>query len=422
MTVGMSPKMFPLYHCPKTILRSQCLLSLVGRPALGLAFLHLKKIIPMKKIIFTLITLLTSLQLSNGQTSLPSTNSRRIPTTALQGLALPFFDARHGAMGDAGVATSPDYVDIFWNPAKTAFAPTKWGFYSSYTPWLTSLFTDMYLSKIGVNYKLPDNRSAISLNFTLFNQGLFQSVDPNGQLFGTYNPREWALGLNYAKKLSPNFSMGIGLKYLNSSLYGGVLGGMQTATTIAADISIFHQNVDSTKLINLNYGIYISNLSGRISYGGTASEFIPTNLKIGIAPTLNIDKHNTVTLAIDANKLMVPTPVYNASGGYISPSSAIGDILGSFSDAPDGLNEELQEIIWSMGLEYWYDKKVAIRIGKFIESENKGGRNFTTFGVGVKIIKRINVDLAYMQNEVTGSPIGNLWRGNITFGIGKMYQ
>ncbi len=380
----------------------------------------------MRKTFITLIIIFTTFQLITAQTSVPLTNQRRVPAPAIPGLILPFFDARHGALGEAGVATSPDYADIFWNPAKTAFASTKWGFYSAYTPWLTGLVSDMYLTKIGVNYKLPNNNSALSLNFTLFNQGLFQATDLNGQALGNFNSYDWALGVNYSKKLTPKLSFGVGLKYLKSNLLVGLnttsLYGYQigAASTIAADISIFHQDIDSTKLINLNYGVYIANLSGRISYGGTESNFIPTNLKIGIAPTLNINKQNTVTLTIDANKLMIPTPTYDANGKLIPAKTAIGGILGSFGDAPDGLSEELQEIIWSMGLEYWYNKTVALRVGKLIESENKGGRNFTTFGVGVKIIKRINVDLAYMQNEASGSPIGNLWRGNITFGIGKI--
>ena len=381
----------------------------------------------MKKIIFTFITLFTTLQFSNGQTSIPIINQKRILTPSIAGLGFYPADARHGALGEAGVATSHDQADIFWNPARTAFAETRFGLYSAYEPhWLKSLVNDMSFIHVGAYYKFKNNRSAVSINYTNFNQGLFQSTNSNGQSLGNLSSNEWALGINFAKKLSPNFSLGIGIKYMKSNLLLGINTGSlysyqsQPATTVAADISIFHQDTDSTKLINLNYGVYISNLSGRINYGGTESNFIPTNLKIGIAPTLKINKHNTLTLAIDANKLMIPTPTYDINGKIIQPLTAIGGIVGSFGDAPDGLSEELQEIIWSMGLEYWYDKKIAIRIGKFIESENKGGRNFTTFGIGVKIIRRINVDLAYMKNEQIDSPVGNLWRGNITFGIGKI--
>ena len=372
----------------------------------------------MKKIT-TLVSFLLLVYFSQAQT--PSITSSRTPSPAISGIGLPFSDARHAALGDAGAATSVDYADIFYNPAKTAFAETKYGFYSSYNKWLNNLVSDMYLFRAGVNYKLPDNRSAISLNFTYFNQGTFQATNSSGLTSGNYNAYDWALGANYAKKLSPKLSLGIGLKYINSVLFSGIINGiqLQPAETIAADISIFHQSNDSTKLVNFNYGVYISNLSGRVNYGGTESNFIPTNLKIGIAPTIKISKNSTFILAIDANKLMIPTPVYDSNGRLVASKSDIGGILGSFSDAPDGLKEELQEIAWSIGGEYWYKNTVALRVGKFIESENKGGRNFTTFGVGVKIIKRVNIDLAYLHNESNYSSLGNLWRGNVTFGIGK---
>jgi hypothetical protein len=373
----------------------------------------------MKKITTLLFSILI-VQFSNGQTVFVRTSDT--PSPSIAGIALPFSDARHAALGNAGVSTSPDYADIFYNPAKTAFAETRFGVYSSYNNWLSNLVSDMYLFRAGVNYKLPDNRSAISLNFTYFNQGLFQSTSATGQSLGNFNSYDWALGANYAKKLSPKLSLGVGLKYVKSSLFSGTIGAFQgnPAETIAADISIFHTGTDSTKLINLNYGVYISNLSGRVSYGGTELNYIPTNIGIGISPKINITKNISYTLSIEANKLMIPTPVYNATTGrLIQPTTAIGGIIGSFSDAPGGLEEELQEIIWSIGGEFWFNKKFAIRGGKFIESVNKGGRNFTTFGVGAKIINKINVDLAYLQNQSDNSPLGNMWRANATFGIGK---
>jgi Type IX secretion system protein PorV len=374
----------------------------------------------------TLALLLLFVQFSKAQT--PISTGSFIPIPSVPGLAIPFFDARHAALGDAGVATSTDYVDIFYNPAKTAFALTKFGFYGAYAPWIVD---GMNLVKLGANYKLPDNRSSISVSFTLFNQNP-QFASSTGSLLENHNAYDWILGANYAKKISSKLSLGIGLKYIQSSLYLGAILGIQIkpAEAIAADISIFHQSNDSTKLVNLNYGIYISNLSGRVNYGGTVSNFIPTNLKIGIAPTMRISKSSTFTLAIDANKLMIPTLAIDSTGRAILPKSAIAGILGSLGDAPGGLKEELQEIIWSIGGEYWYKNIVALRVGKFIQSENKGGRNYTTFGIGLKIIKKVNIDVARLYDESSNknssiplfSPYGNFWRTNITFGLGKYFN
>ncbi|MCK5170354.1 MAG: hypothetical protein KAQ75_10785, partial [Bacteroidales bacterium] len=48
-------------------------------------------------------------------------------------------DSRAGAMGDVGVATSPDYYSMHWNPAKYAFMESDMGIAVSYTPWLRKL-------------------------------------------------------------------------------------------------------------------------------------------------------------------------------------------------------------------------------------------------------------------------------------------
>ncbi|MES2520337.1 MAG: type IX secretion system outer membrane channel protein PorV [Bacteroidota bacterium] len=379
----------------------------------------------MKNYSITAIIVLFTTSFLQAQTSVPYSDLPRIPLPAMRGLALSA-DARHGAMGDAGVATSPDKGDMFWNPARTAFADTQYGLYSAYTPNVSRRFENgMQLIQVGAYYKLKDNKSAISISYVNFSEGLSQANN-TGQLLSNYYSTDWLLGINFAKKISKKISLGIGIKYLNSRLYTeqnppSSLGfNYQPASTLAADISIFHQGWDSTKRVNINYGVYISNLAGRVSYGGSESNFIPTNLKIGIAPTIKIAKNSTFTLAIDVNKLMIPTPTFSTTGRINQPTSAIGGILGSFSDAPDGLKEELEEITWSIGGEYWYKKTIALRMGKFIESGNKGGRNFTTFGVGAKIIKNINVDLAYMHNESENSFLGNMWRANVSFGIGEI--
>ncbi len=343
------------------------------------------------------------------------------PSPAVGGLAQPFSDARHAALGDAGVATSTDYADIFYNPAKTAFTSTKFGFYASYPSFYSSKNSD--LARIGAYYKMPKNKGTVSINYTSFDF----YCPPNANCLPI--PFDWAFGANYSKKLSSKFSYGLGLKYIQSSFgdlsYIGTLK-LKSAKTLAVDISLFHQNNDSTKLININYGVYISNISGRINYGGTQENFIPTNLRIGIAPTIKISKNGTFTLTIDANKLMIPTPIYDLNGNLIPTKSAVGGILGSFSDAPGGLKEEAQEIIWSIGGEYWYKNTLALRAGKYIESENKGGGNYTSYGVGLKIIDSVNIDLSYLTdvsnnlyNRKLYGTNGNLWRANITFGLGK---
>jgi Type IX secretion system protein PorV len=339
----------------------------------------------MKNYIFTPLLILSFSFIVKSQTS-------STPSPVMSGLML-VSDARHGAMGETGVATSSDYGDMFWNPARTAFAENRFGFYSAYNPrWLRELVSDMSVIHLGAHYKLKNNKSAIAVSYANFRQGLFQSTNASGQAMANYSINDWLLGVNFAQKVSSKLSLGLGLKYLQSNLgtelskFSSLGFNVSPASTIAADISVFYQDNNDSKRINFNYGVYVSNISGRVNYGGTESSYLPTNLKIGIAPTLNINKQNTLTLAIDANKLILPG----------------------------------QKVMWSGGAEYWYKKTLALRMGKFIESECNGGRNFTTFGLGTRIIKKINVDLAYLKNESQNSIHGDMWRGNITFGFGQI--
>ena len=64
--------------------------------------------------------------------------------------------------------------------------------------------------------------------------------------------------------------------------------------------------------------------------------------------------------------------------------AVVSGMIQSFYDAPGGSEEELREINYSTGLEYWYNEQFALRTGYFFEHDTKGGRKFYTFGAGMK--------------------------------------
>ena len=377
----------------------------------------------MKKITLLFTIILFSFQI-NAQ------NSLRFLTPSYAFLQIAP-DARHGGMGDAGVATPSDESDFYWNPAKAVFSQKRFSFLSvPYKPWLTKLVSDMYLGYLGASYKF-DDRNAISASVTYFNQGLFQATDNNGASLGNFNSNEWAISLNYSKKLSPQLSMGVGLRYIKSSLLIGlnssILGyGSNSAQNLSADISLYHHDTDETKLFGFDYGIYLSNIGGKVSYGGTEENFMPTNLRIGISPSVKLGSKHKLIWGIDINKLLVPTPPEKDPNGKIIRGrdmrnlSAFEGMIGSFTDAPDGFSEERQEISLSTGTEYWYDDTYAARVGLLANSKEKGLPSFLTFGAGVRIVKIVGIDLAYMINSNLYSPLGNLWRANINVSFGKI--
>jgi hypothetical protein len=379
----------------------------------------------MKKI----ITLCSFIVLSFHSKAQIVLNNPRIPSPSYVFLTIAP-DARHGAMGDAGVATPSDESDFYWNPAKTAFAEKRIGLFSAYKPWLTKLVNDMYLGYLSGFYKF-DDRNAVSANITYFDQGLFQATNANGQSLGNFNSREWAVSVNYAKKLSPKFSMGVGLRYVKSSLLEGlnasILGfNNNTAQNLSADISLYHRSPDQNQVISFDYGVYLSNIGGKVSYGGVEEGFMPTNLRVGISPTIRLAAKHKIIGAFDMNKLLVPTPPEKdinrkiVRGRDIRNLSAFEGMIGSLTDAPDGFKEEMQEVTFSSGGEYWYDDTFAVRAGILLNSKEKGSASFLTFGVGARIVKTVGIDLAYMINGNPDSPLGNLWRANIGVSFGKI--
>jgi hypothetical protein len=340
-------------------------------------------------------------------------------------------------MGDAGVASTPDANSLHWNPSKYAFIQKDMGFSMSYSPWLRKLVNDINLAYIS-GYKKIGKDQAIAFSLLYFSLGDITFTDIIGNTIGNFRPSEYAVDLAYSRKLSKNFSGGIAMRYIHSNLTGGqfLTGGEKThaGNAAAADVSGFYQN--DIKLgkqkAKLGVGIDISNIGNKISYTeSTQRDFIPINLRLGPALTFDLDQYNTISFLIDFNKLLVPTPpVYklDANGNKIlDPSTGDWEIIGkksdvgivtgmlqSFSDAPGGFREEMHEVTYSTGVEYWYDKQFALRAGYFYENKYKGNRKFFTVGVGLKY-NVFGLDFAYLIPTEQHNPLENTLRFTLLF-------
>jgi hypothetical protein len=353
--------------------------------------------------------------------------------------AVPFLlispDSKAGAMGDVGVATTPDANSIHWNPAKLAFVDDDMGFSMSYVPWLRALVPDINLSYLAGYRKLNDNE-AIGIELRYFSLGDITFTDILGTTIGQYKPSEFALGTSYSRKLSDNFSLAISGRYIYSNLTGGQsAGGIPTVAgqSIAADIAGYYTKPIrlGSRNVDLAIGGNISNIGSKISYTETAvQDFIPINLRLGTAIGTEFDDYNKMSFAFDINKLLVPTPpVYNNEGeitiGQDPNVSVVSGVFQSFGDAPGGFGEEMREINYSIGTEYWYANQFAIRAGYFFEHDTKGGRKFFTFGSGVKY-NVFALDFSYLINasrSINGNnPLANTMRFTLVFDFGAMKE
>lgn len=333
-------------------------------------------------------------------------------------------DARSAAMGDAGVAITPDANASYWNPAKLGFIQTDLTVGLSYSPWLRNIVNDMSLSYLSVAKKLGDN-SAFSASLMYFNLGSIQFTDDLGGPLQDFRPKEYAISGAYGLKLSEYLSLGVGAKFIHSNLSGGVnvtgsAGASKPGNSAAADIGIYYTRdlLMGGKNYNLSFGGNISNLGAKISYNTEGeSDFLPTNLRLGTAFTAELDPFNKVTLAIDGNKLLVPSPQLTEEADKAARSKGVLDgVISSFSDAPDGFSEEISEINLSAGVEYWYDNLFAARVGYFYEDPNKGNRQYFSMGLGLRY-QKFGIDAAYLIPNSQNNPLANTVRFTLLFNL-----
>jgi hypothetical protein len=366
---------------------------------------------------------------NNGTTTNTNgTNSSAIPT------AVPFLlispDSRSGAMGEAGVAISPDVNANYWNPSKLAFLEGADNVSASYSPWLRSLVPDVSLSYLAYAHKL-DDRNTIGASIRYFNLGTINLTDNSQNNQGTYTPNEYSIDGSFARTFGENFSLGLTLRYIHSNLYTGFASSSSQQTkpgnAVAADISLYYkkQIQEFGNDAVFAFGTNISNIGSKISYADNGSKyFLPTNLKIGAANTFNLDETNQLTFTLDLNKLLVPTPPIRDQDGNIIKGkddnvSVPAGIFGSFTDAPGGFHEELQEINISPGVEYWYNKQFALRAGYFYENPNKGGLHYFTLGTGFKY-DIFAFDFSYIAASQQNSPLANTLRFTLMANFGSV--
>ena len=354
-------------------------------------------------------------------------------------VAVPFVsfapDSRGSALGDAGVATSPDAQSIHWNNAKLAFIDFSSGISFSYSPWLGNIVDDMSLNYL-TYYKRIDQIQTFGISMRYFDLGEIQLTDVTGLPIGIENPRELSFDATYSRKLTKNLSGGLSIRYIWSNLLGNSTGApsANAGKSLAFDLGFYYikpLNISGLDT-DLSFGAHISNLGQKISYTSEEFEdFIPANLRIGTALKMNLDEYNSFTFIFDINKLLVPSPpTYERDGNGViitdlngNPTISSGKdpnrpfisgTFGSFNDAPRGISEEMQELTFSIGTEYWYGGMVAARVGYFHEHENKGARKYFTLGFGVRY-STFGLDLSYLIPKDQNNPLGDTLRFSFLF-------
>ena len=381
-----------------------------------------RKVLPL--FLFTFLPLTISAQDSKSQ-------FRPIDHAVISQTIAP--DARSAGMGDIGAATDPDVNSQYWNPAKYPFCISKAGVSLNYTPWLRQLVNDIDLAYLSGYYRIGDY-AAISGSLRYFSLGEVYTDYENENAM-TVKPYEMSLDVGASLMLSENFSIAAALRWLYSDLRYDYTEDASPASAFAADLACYYQNYLNIgpRECQLGLGMNISNVGSKITYfGDDRSQFLPANLRLGASLMIPVDEYNRFTIAADANKLLVPmAPTeemwkaddpdgtkYGSLEAYAQEKyndlSSISGIFKSFSDAPGGFKEELEEIQWSVGAEYVYHDQFSLRAGYHHESENKGNRTYFTVGGGFRM-NVFSLDVGYVIATAKSNPLDQTLRFTLSF-------
>ena len=334
-------------------------------------------------------------------------------------------DARGAGMGDVGVATDPDVNSQYWNPAKYPFCISRAGVALNYTPWLRQLVNDIDLAYVAGYYRIGDY-SAISGSLRYFSLGEVYTDYENSDM--TVRPYEMSLDAAYSLMLSESFSLAAAIRWIYSDLRFDYSEDSKPASAFAADLAMYYNNylMLGSRECQLGLGMNVRNIGSKISYyGDEESQFIPANLRLGASLMVPVDEYNRFSFSADANKLLVPTVPRQEEGESNSEYqdrvrrdySDVGSIKGmfqSFSDAPGGFKEEMDEIQWSVGAEYVYHDQFSIRAGYHHQAESKGNLKYFTVGGGFRM-SVFSLDVGYVISTARSNPLDQTLRFTLAF-------
>lgn len=268
-------------------------------------------------------------------------------------------DARSTAMADMGVASSPDNNSQYFNVAKYAFAG-KAGIALSYSPWMRKLAPDMNTLYLA-GYGRLDENNYLSGSISFFSMG--EMVLSDGINAIVRNPSEWAIDVGYARRLTPNISLGMAFRYASAVYADWNMLSISSTGAIAADVGAYFQYPLGKN--QLAAGVSVTNIGTQFDFGGDTKASLPMALRIGANYLFNLHDDHSLSLGAELNQPFV----YGAERSFMQA------LLG-------------------VGAEYIWRKMLLLRAGYLYNDKNYGDRSHLSFGIGINYL-RFGADLSY---------------------------
>lgn len=313
--------------------------------------------------------------------------------------------ARASGMGEAFAAVADDATAVFWNPAGLAFQQGR-EITIMHANWLPQLTDDMFFDFAAYRQSV-EGLGTFGVNVTYLNLGKqYITGEDSPEILGEFTSYDFAIALTYGTLVSRNTAVGVGLRYIRSNLSplgAGAERGEGKANAFAVDLAFLYR---APWLEGFRIGANLSNMGPKITYIDAAqADPLPTNLKFGLAYDLVNSQYNKLTIAADANKLLVRRYKDGTSDPFYKA------IFTAWTDEP--IATEFRNMIYSGGVEYWYSNLFALRAGYYYDEEGKV--KYATFGAGIQY-HLYRFDFAYVSAK-EGHPLSDTMRFSLTIGF-----
>lgn len=324
--------------------------------------------------------------------------------------------ARAAGMGEAFVALADDATATFWNPAGLAFQYGK-ELHLMHVNWLPEFGDDLFYDFASYIHHF-EGLGTFGVNVTYLNLGEQIHTDETGTELGTFSSNEYSVAATYGTKLSENWAVGLGMRYIRSNLAGGVQVGAEQGDGVANAFSFDLSTLYKVPFVQgLSVGANLSNMGPKITYIDAAqADPLPTNLKLGLAYRVIDSEYNKLTVVGDMNKMMVnrkkdgtTDPFYTAI--FTSPWTV--EEVETNEEGEVTSSKSMFNGILSGGLEYWYTDLFSLRAGYYWDEPGKV--TFTSFGGGIQY-HLYRFDFGYVAAPES-HPLANTMRFSLTIGF-----
>ncbi len=273
-------------------------------------------------------------------------------------------DTRAMGMAGASLAINAQAFALYNNPAAMALSENKLAAGASFGMWQPDASDNTLIGASGFG-KIGKNLG-IGLAGRYFTHQPYNISSSQGALTGSYTPKEYAVDMGAAYRITEGLSLGVNARFIQSTITESYQDN-----AFAADIALMYQ------INNFSFAAAISNLGNKMNFGYDDYP-LPTLCKAGAAYNLCISDIHRVSFSVEGDYFLT------VDKGFMG----------------------------GIGLEYSFKDIAFIRAGYHLGDALKVIPSYASVGLGFKFFG-ISLNAAYLLAQ-KDSPLAN----SLSVGLG----